>query len=139
MTPKYLQDNLPPLRRFLYGEDNPHVLRNIFCNTKRYMNSFFPDSIKIWNNLGKDFQPCNSPFIFKKQIINIIRPTPKSTFDIYDPIGLKYLHQLRLSLSPLRSHKMNHSFADTLNVMVVMVLLKTLVIFSIVPCMPNID
>ena len=26
MTPKYLKDNLPPLSRFLYGDDNPHVL-----------------------------------------------------------------------------------------------------------------
>ena len=34
-------------------------------------------------------------------------------FGIYDPVGLRYLFQLRLSLSPLRSHKFRHNFTDT--------------------------
>ena len=30
-----------------------------------------------------------------------------------DPIGLRFLHMLRLELSPLKSHKFNYNFADT--------------------------
>ena len=34
-------------------------------------------------------------------------------FGVHDPVGLRYLFQLRVSLSPLRSHKHQHNFADT--------------------------
>ena len=37
----------------------------------------------------------------------------KSIFGIHDPVGLRYLFQLRVSLSPLRSHKWRHNFIDT--------------------------
>ena len=37
----------------------------------------------------------------------------KSIFGIHDPVGLRYLFQLRVSLSPLRSHKYRHNFTDT--------------------------
>ena len=33
--------------------------------------------------------------------------------NIHDPIGTRYLYQLRVSLSPLRSHKNHHNFIDT--------------------------
>ena len=32
---------------------------------------------------------------------------------MHDPKGLKYLFQLRVGLSPLKSHKRKHNFADT--------------------------
>ena len=37
----------------------------------------------------------------------------KSIFGIHDPVGLRYLFQLRVGLSPLRSHKWRHNFSDT--------------------------
>ena len=43
----------------------------------------------------------------------MIRPERKSTFNVYDPIGLRYIFQLRLSLSPLRDHKYHYGFIDT--------------------------
>ena len=42
-----------------------------------------------------------------------MRPKYKSVFNIHDPKGLRYLFQLRMNLSPLRSHKKHHNFADT--------------------------
>ena len=52
LTPNYLTENLPSKRRLLYGNINPNIYQQISCNTARYKNSFFPDSIKAWNNLG---------------------------------------------------------------------------------------
>ena len=46
MTPKYLKDNLPPSRQLLYGRTNPNIYHDIRCHTERYMNSFFPASIR---------------------------------------------------------------------------------------------
>ena len=77
------------------------------------MNSFFPDSVKSWNNIGNDFHLCNSIGTFKKNIINLFRPIAKSIYTVHDPKGLKYLFQLRVGLSPLKSHKKRHKFADT--------------------------
>ena len=77
------------------------------------MNSFFPDSVKFWNNIGNDFHSCASIGIFKKRIINLIRPSPKLIYSVHDPKGLKYRFQLRIGLSPLKSHKKRHKFVDT--------------------------
>ena len=37
----------------------------------------------------------------------------KCNFDVHDPVGLRYLFQLRVKLSPLRSHKSHHTFIGT--------------------------
>ena len=37
----------------------------------------------------------------------------KSIFVIHDPVGVRYLFQLRVGLSHLRSHKYRHNFTDT--------------------------
>ena len=49
----------------------------------------------------------------KSYHISLIRPKIKSTFGIHDALGLRYLFQLRVNSSPLRSHKMRHNFSDT--------------------------
>ena len=36
----------------------------------------------------------------------------KSIFGVHDPVGLRYLFQLRVRLSPWRSHKSHHYFID---------------------------
>ena len=113
MTPTYLKDNLPPFRRFLYGDDHPLQYREIFCNTLRYKNSFFPDVIKTWNNIGHDFKNVNNILAFKKCLNALIRPKEKSTFRIFDPRGINYLFQMRVGLSPLKYYKKKYEFLDT--------------------------
>ena len=115
MTPKYLKDNLPPSRQLLYGRTNPNIYHDIRCHTERYMNSFFPASIRSWNNIDNDFHECNTINNFKNKLYVLIRDKPKSIFGIHDPIGLKHLFRLRLGLSPLRYDKHRHNFADTIN------------------------
>ena len=110
MTPQYLKDNLPLNRNLA---NNINCYHNIHCNTSRFMNSFYPDAVKSWNNLGEQFNSSKSINIFKNNINNLIRPPPKPVFSVYDPKGLKYLFQLRVSLSALKYHKKCHNFADT--------------------------
>ena len=50
---------------------------------------------------------------FKTHLLSFYRPSLKSVFGVHDPEGVKRLFQLRLGLSPLRSHKKRHNFADT--------------------------
>ena len=51
--------------------------------------------------------------VFKTHLLAFFRPKKRSIFNIHDPKGVRFLFQLRLGLSPLRSHKMRHHFDDT--------------------------
>ena len=55
--------------------------------------------------------------VFKKSILEFIRPSPNSVFNCHIPIGIKYLTRLRVGLSHLREHKFKHGFQDLLNPM----------------------
>ena len=112
MTPPYLKESLPLKCSLLFGNHNLHLYHEISCNTDRYMYSFFPDSTRSWNYTDINFQSSPSIGTFNKNIFSLIRPTPKSTFGIHDPQGIKHLLQLSVVLSPLR-HKKTHNFLDT--------------------------
>ena len=113
MTPSYLRDKLPPNRRLLYRCKNSNTFHEIRCNTSRYKNSFFPDAIISWNNIITNFQNVPSFTSLKAHILSLIRPKTKSTFGVHDPLGLRFLFQLMVDLSPLRNHKRRYNFADT--------------------------
>ena len=53
--------------------------------------------------------------MFKKSLLQFIRPSGSQVYNIHDSIGLKYLTRLRLEFSHLREHKFRHNFQDTLN------------------------
>ena len=112
-TPSYLKNKLPPNCRPLFGGNIRNTFREILCKSNRYRNSFFPDAIASWNIFIEHFGDVPSFDILKGYINIFFRPKPKSIFGVHDPLGLRYLFQLRVSLSPLRSHKRRHNFTDT--------------------------
>ena len=77
------------------------------------MSSFFPDAITAWNNVITHFDNIPSINILKDHILSLIRPKKKNIFGIHDPLGLRYLLQLRVGLSFLKHHKKSHNFIDT--------------------------
>ena len=113
LTPPYLKDPIPPIRSHLFGSRSVNVINDIRCKSKSYSNSFYPDSIRCWNKIGPELR--NSPNLksFKLGILGLVRPTPKRIFGIHDPIGMKWLFQLRGVLSPLSAHKNNNNVSDT--------------------------
>ena len=112
-TPLYLKNKLPRHRRPLYRQNNNNIVYEIRCKSNRYMNSFFPDGIKAWNNAIAIFPNISSINILKSRILSFFRPEKKSIFNIHDPVGIRYLFLLRVGLSPLRSHENRHGFLDT--------------------------
>ena len=38
-------------------------------------------------------------------LTSVIRPKIRTTFGVHDPLGIRYIFQLRMNLSPLRNHK----------------------------------
>ena len=113
LTPEYLKTPIPPLQPHLFGYRGTNVLRTLLCRTVRYGNSFFPDCINSWNNIGPELRGSASLAIFKKNLLNIIRPVKKSIFNIFNQKGISWIFQLRVDLSPLKSHKKSHNFLDT--------------------------
>ena len=115
LTPDYLRIPIPSLHGHLFGYRYSNVLDNIFCRTNKYQNSFYPDTVNLWNDLGPHLREVESLSIFKKKLMKLYRPTKKTLFDIHDPNGIKWIFQLRVGLSPLKRHKKNHNFLDTPN------------------------
>ena len=54
----------------------------------------------------QEFQSCNSLPVFKDKILRLFRSSPtKSIFRIHNHRSLKYIFQIRVGLSALRSNK----------------------------------
>ena len=53
--------------------------------------------------------------MFRKRMLNLIRPKCNGTYGILNPTGLKLLARLRLGLSHLNDHEFNHNFKDCIN------------------------
>ena len=98
---------------YLIRNNNNNTFHEIRCRSLRYMSSLFPDAIISWNNVITHFDNIPSINILKNHILSLIRPNKKYIFDIHDPLGLRYLLQLRVGLSILRYHKKCHNFVDT--------------------------
>ena len=111
-TPQYLVDPVPPLRRHLFGTNIRNELHPMCWRTQRFKNSFYPDAVKNWNNIGPEMRQTDEISTFKSTLKAMIVPEEKSIFKIHSQ-DLRYLYQLRVGLSPLRAHKFKHNFLDT--------------------------
>ena len=84
------------------------------CGTDAFKYCFFPWTINEWNKLN--FNIRTSSFnIFRANLVKIIQAIPNSVFGIFNPLGLKLITRLRLGLSHLNEHSINHNFNDCKN------------------------
>ena len=87
-------------------------MNEIRWNTNRYKNSFYPDSVHCWNNIGSLLRKSVTLKKFKANILALVRPSCKTIFEIHNKVGIKRIYQLRVGLSPLHDHKWKHNFKD---------------------------
>ena len=80
-----------------------------------FRNSFFASVVMEWNKLDLNIRNSESLNIFKKTLLNFIRPSDSTVVIFHNPKGVKLLTRLRLGLSQLREHKFKHGFQDSLN------------------------
>ena len=74
-----------------------------------------PQTIREWNKLDTSICQAPSYSVFRKALLDFIRPTANSTFGTNDVSGLKLLTRPRVGFSHLIEHKFKHNFQDTLN------------------------
>ena len=111
--PPYLKAKLPTHHRPQPNGNIPLTFYELRRRTNRYTNSFYPDAIASWNIFITHFGNIPNLASLKTYISSFFRPKMQSIFGIHDPLGVRYLFQLRVGLSPLRSHKKRHNFIDT--------------------------
>ena len=107
---KILSTKLPTylyelIRQIINSHRNPGCYRALNCRTDLFRNSFLPFSTNEWNKLDPDIRNLDSHVKFRKRLLHFIRPSEKSIFNIYDPLGSKLLNRLRLGFSHLRELK----------------------------------
>ena len=74
----------------------------------------FPWTIINWNKIY--IKICSFTYsVFKSYLLKEIRPIINPLSNIYNTSGIKFLLQLRLSLSHLNKHKFNQHFDDCVN------------------------
>ena len=111
-SPGYLYSYILPGNR-TYLARNSNNIKQIFCRSEYFANSFFPYAIKEWNKVSLEIRNSESYSVFKKSLVKFTRTN--SVFSVADIYGLKLLTRLRASLSHLRKHKFRHNFQDTVN------------------------
>ena len=103
--PQYLNDLIPkPSLR--YTTRFP-PLPNFQVRTELFRNLFFPCTVNEWNNLDNIIKSSESYLMFRKIMLNWIRPKHNEIYGIHNPTGLKSLTRPRLGLSHLNDHKFN--------------------------------
>ena len=113
-SPSYLFQNILNAQRRSHRQTrNSGKIPSIFVKHDYFKNSFFPSAITEWNKLDCHIKNSDSFAIFKKIILEFIRPKPNSTFNIHNPLGIKYLTRLRVGFSHLKEHKFRHNFQDS--------------------------
>ena len=70
LTPVYLNDFLPPLVQDTtsYNLRNSNHFQNYRANTKLFLNSFFPATIRAWNDLPAEVKDAPSVAAFKSRL-----------------------------------------------------------------------
>ena len=113
-SPNYLYNYVSTVNQS-YQTRNGDKFLHICCRTEYFVNSFFPYTIKEWNNLSSEIRKSVSYEAFKNSLLKFIRHSPNSLLVVSDSLGIKFLTILRLGLSRLREQKFNRNFQDTIN------------------------
>ena len=67
------------------------MLHHFFCRAGVFKYSYFPHNILEWNKIDMPIRQSESFFSFKNSLLKIGSPTAKPTYNIHNPIGLKFL------------------------------------------------
>ena len=102
--PEYLF-NMIPQSNHQYNTQSIEDVAIFYCRT---------DVLEL-NKLDMQIRRSESFLSFKNSLLKIGRPIAKPTYNIHNPIGLKFLTRLRLGLSHLNEHKFKHNFQDCVN------------------------
>ena len=109
-TPHYLYQKIPEQRTVDYNLRKTRYYEPNLSKTIRFYNSYFSNILDEWNKLDKAVQGSPSISVFKRNLLQIIRPIKNPVYNICDIQGVKMLTRLRVKFSPLKEHRFRHNF-----------------------------
>ena len=112
--PKYLF-NIIPTFVSTYNTRNSNNIPLFKVKHNFFQNSFFLSVVVEWKKLNLNKRNSKSLNIFKKILLNFIRPSESTVFNCLNLKGVKLLTRLKLGLTHLCEQKLKRSFQDSLN------------------------
>ena len=103
-APNYLADLIPPTvqETTRYSLRNSDHIQNYRTNTNLFLDSYFPSTIRAWNNLPTEIKNATSLSIFKS-LLNRNMQRPPKYFNAGHRIGQILHARLRMGCSSLNS------------------------------------
>ena len=104
LTPTYLLDIIPPHinETIDYPLRNADHFQNFRANSNLFHESFFPSTIRAWNNLPNEIKESTSVSAFKVQL-NKNLPKPPKYFNVGSRLGQVLQARLRMECSALNA------------------------------------
>ena len=112
-APNYLINLIPKIQQTTRTRTNR--MPTFHCRADCFKNYFFLPSLNDWYKLDETIRNSESISIFKSRLLSFIRPLESNVYNIFNPIGLKFLTHLRLGFSHLNEHRFQHNFQDCMN------------------------
>ena len=108
-SPPYFLNLIPRSSR-LHTSSNSENITPFKVRHNFFKNSFFLSVISEWNKLDLEIRNSASLEIFKKHLLNFIRPNSSNVFKINNPLVLNLLTRLRIGFSHLKNINLNTIF-----------------------------
>ena len=86
---------------------------NYAIRTESFSHSYLPYCVREWNHLDPQIKAQPSVSLFKKKLIELIRPNKRSVYKVVDLKGVQLLTRLRVKFSDLCEHRFRHNFFVT--------------------------
>ena len=80
-----------------------------------FENSYISSTIIEWNKSDQDICNAESYALFRKYLLNFIRPEAYNIFNLHNANGIKFLTRLQVGFSHLKESKFRHNFEDVIN------------------------
>lgn len=114
LTPNYLSDCVPPLvqETTTYNLRNSNDIQTLHANTNLFYNSFFPSTIRAWNDLPEDIKQATSVASFKYRLNKDIKKPPRY-YNAGTRIGQILQARMRMECSSLNSHLYRKNIVPT--------------------------
>ena len=109
-TPLYLYQEIPEQQTVDYTLRNTRHYEPNLSRRIRFSNSFLSSILDEWKKLDKGVQRSPSISVFKRNLLQIIRPIKSPVYNICDIQSVKMLTRLRVQFSPLKEHRFRHNF-----------------------------
>ena len=127
----FKKNNVPPSKVQKFYISPSHCLfKLIVVDTHSYnihiiivelIPSFFQWTIIEWNKV--DLKCCKYTYnVFRNHLLESAWPLSNPIYNIYDSLGTHLISRLRLGLSHLNEHRLNHNFDNCINPLCIWIL-----------------